>query len=474
MPIFKDGTFRGEVTFNRLEFAKTLSAFILELETMSGVSLADSSFSFYAFEDLEEQSERAIVEPIANQYNLYDGIPGIEAHRFEPRRPVNRYEMAAIFDKLMRLVEKKRLITAPSARALNNPFNDVNPVDYAYRAVLNTVLRYQILSGFPDATFRGRLEISRYQFAATAAQAFALIREQVSGIVRQRLPKGSLEGTRFSKFHGDDPSLLSLGALWTFNMAGVTPLLQRGPGQYGGLGAATFSWKNVSYPAISEFKQYRDWTYPQSRYFEVEITAWPMLPVSGFTLPLVGGRDLGFLALGAVRMGINDRNAEPFHIQPYWGGVVMPDLAVGIGNGAGDFQAGLGVGPLAGILLYHRLIDPLSYSLGLELGPIGYVGFRRSSGNFASQAFNATQTTLTSTPTALEAKGPGSQDVFPLLGRPYLRLSIGLQQFSRPDSALHLEISAMALPGGLHDDPPSLTKNLATLAAGISIGSSWK
>lgn len=445
MPLASDGKFRGEAPLNRMDFAKTMANFIQELEVQSGVSLADTAFSFYAFEDFESASDRAIVEPIANQYNLFDKIPGIEAHKFDPKRPVTRYELAAVLDKLMSLAEKKRLITAVAARRnSNNPFTDMSPLDWAYQSVLNAVLRYQIMSGYPDATFRGNTEINRYQFAAAASQAFGMVREQVSGVVRQRLPRGMQLGNRFSKFHGEDSFSLAVGTLYSFSFAdvrsaeAVNNLLVQQP--YGGrLGPILVSYHAVDYPVASDAAKSLK---VENRFVDLGLDVFVNLPQneSGPDAgQYVAGEDLSVMGMLSARTWFDVPNTDPYHVQPYFGGILAPDIGFGQRT-----QFGLGAGPMVGMLSYFRN-NTSAFSLDVGLGALPMLAFRLPSKMVAAPA------------------------------RPFVRVGLEFQFFSRSNVAWQFpKLQLFLLPGGFHGDAVHQTKQLATLAGGLTVGYSWR
>lgn len=57
--------------------------------------------------------------------------------------------------------------------------SDVRPGDWAFEAVRSLVERYNVLSGYPDGTFRGNRPLSRNEFAAMIATVIGRIEEQL-------------------------------------------------------------------------------------------------------------------------------------------------------------------------------------------------------------------------------------------------------------------------------------------------------
>lgn len=177
---YADGTFRGELPFTRLQLALAMNELIKELETLTKTSWATEGLGGYQFQDLPADSElRQIVLKLANQYRLFEGVPGVTSNTLGANKQVTRFEMAKVVDRLMRLGEAKGVVD-PSVQAPQiYTFSDLSPSAWAYNEVKQVSDRYQVMIGFPDGTFRGREELTRYQFAASASQTFPLVRELV-------------------------------------------------------------------------------------------------------------------------------------------------------------------------------------------------------------------------------------------------------------------------------------------------------
>ncbi|MBW4610692.1 MAG: iron uptake porin [Hassallia sp. WJT32-NPBG1] len=57
--------------------------------------------------------------------------------------------------------------------------SDVQPTDWAYQALRSLMERYNVISGFPDKTFKGNRPLSRYEFAAGLAATL----DKVEGLI---------------------------------------------------------------------------------------------------------------------------------------------------------------------------------------------------------------------------------------------------------------------------------------------------
>jgi hypothetical protein len=177
---YPDGSFRGDQPFTRLQLALSVSELVRELETISKTSWASKGLGGYAFKDLPaDPAARATALRMANEYRLFDGVPGVTSQTLEADKQVTRYEMAKVVHRLLRLGEEKGLVDPTVQRTETHLFSDVPPSAWAYNEVKEVADRYQVMVGFPDATFRGPEELTRYQFAASAAQTFPLVRALV-------------------------------------------------------------------------------------------------------------------------------------------------------------------------------------------------------------------------------------------------------------------------------------------------------
>ncbi|HEY9765719.1 MAG TPA: S-layer homology domain-containing protein, partial [Chroococcales cyanobacterium] len=170
---YPDYTFRGEAKFSRQDFVLALKGLVQELETISKTSWKKTEKTKNAsFKDLKEQGAISFLL----DYGLFEGV--LKSDAFEANHPVTRFELAKVIHNLLKLAEKKKVLE-PSAPPTKNPFSDLSPSDPFYSEVLDLAVSYRVMVGFPDGTFRGEEELTRYQFAAVCAQTFPLIRELV-------------------------------------------------------------------------------------------------------------------------------------------------------------------------------------------------------------------------------------------------------------------------------------------------------
>jgi BMFP domain-containing protein YqiC len=61
-----------------------------------------------------------------------------------------------------------------------NQLKDVQPTDWAFQALQSLVERYGVIAGYPDASFRGKSTMTRYEFAAALNATLNRINELIS------------------------------------------------------------------------------------------------------------------------------------------------------------------------------------------------------------------------------------------------------------------------------------------------------
>jgi hypothetical protein len=175
LPAF-DGLFHGDAPFTRFQMGVAVRRLVSELEGQTHTSWESPGVGGYTFTDLPNNPEmRTAVLDVANRYHLFEGLPGVTGPVLGADKVVTRYEMAKVIDRLVRLGENKGVIDPTVLPTRTRTFSDLPTTAWDYNEVKDVAERYQVMIGFPDGTFRGPEELTRYQFAATARQTFPLV-----------------------------------------------------------------------------------------------------------------------------------------------------------------------------------------------------------------------------------------------------------------------------------------------------------
>ncbi|MEB3195652.1 MAG: S-layer homology domain-containing protein [Candidatus Sericytochromatia bacterium] len=210
---YPDQTFRGELPFTRIQLALAVDELIRLLEKQTKVSWRTEGLGGYAFQDLPEGAEvREAVLRLANHYRLFEGVPGVTSNTLESYKQVTRYEMAKVVHRLMRLGEARGVVDPSVQKPQIFTFSDVPRTAWAYNEVKDVADRYQVMVGFPDATFRGSEELTRYQFAASAAQTFPLVVALVEKTQERQQEREAEKVASSLRFQEDLPLALGAGA----------------------------------------------------------------------------------------------------------------------------------------------------------------------------------------------------------------------------------------------------------------------
>jgi hypothetical protein len=186
LPAF-DGLFHGDAPFTRFQMGVAVRRLLTELEGQTRTSWASPGVGGYTFTDLPNNPEmRAAVLDVANTYHIFEGLPGVTGQVLGADKVVTRYEMAKVIDRLVRLGESKGVIDPSVLQPRPRNFSDLPTTAWDYTEVKDVAERYQVMVGFPDGTFRGPEELTRYQFAATARQTFPLVHTLVQKTIELR------------------------------------------------------------------------------------------------------------------------------------------------------------------------------------------------------------------------------------------------------------------------------------------------
>ena len=182
---FPDNTFRGGKSLSRYEFAKGLVSALQYIESTMEVSLKVPATAEVSLKDLAtaEGSLRApssievsfkdvkpgswpypFVMDLVSKYQIVKGYPD---GTFKGKKSLNRNEIAQSIAKALALIEK----AAGSEIAVTQEaaFKDLPATHWAYPSV-RKLAATGIISGFPNGTFRGKEDVSRYSLAVVLSR----------------------------------------------------------------------------------------------------------------------------------------------------------------------------------------------------------------------------------------------------------------------------------------------------------------
>jgi hypothetical protein len=156
--------FKGNDLLTRYELAQIFHNAVKKLESISGKDLRKLGDANDAEMTDVDAAQAKTVNSIVNEYGIMQPMPG---KRFMGDEPISRYEIAFEMYNYFTLLESKGTSPSLARRDRVSQIQDLPADHWATKAVNEIVDKYQIMDGYPDASFRGGKRLTRYEAAAT-------------------------------------------------------------------------------------------------------------------------------------------------------------------------------------------------------------------------------------------------------------------------------------------------------------------
>ena len=146
---------------------KKIVSILTVLSFCTGVSLA------VTFKDLKSSAPQ--YPAVMNMVNEYKAISGYPAGTFKGTKKITRAEFSKIMTNSLNYLEGKygKIAEEPTAKEAN--FKDLKSSNWAYPFIADLLTKYQLVTGYPDGTFKPTRNISRYELASLLGKAMKLI-----------------------------------------------------------------------------------------------------------------------------------------------------------------------------------------------------------------------------------------------------------------------------------------------------------
>lgn len=156
--------FNGNDSVTRYELAQTFYNLSKKLESSSGKDLkVTGDKRIVTLTDVDAKSQ-SVVNSIVNEYGIMQAMPG---NKFLGNEKMSRYELAFELDNYLKLLVKKVGKVSLSPTNNSSALNDIKEDFWATPSVKNVVdSNCQVMSGYPDNSFKGQKNITRYELAA--------------------------------------------------------------------------------------------------------------------------------------------------------------------------------------------------------------------------------------------------------------------------------------------------------------------
>lgn len=155
--------FMGNDLTNRYEVAHALYNSSKKLESLSGKNLKVTGSKKQVNLNDVDSANKAVVDSIVNEYGLMQAMPG---NKFMGNEKMSRYELAFELNNYLSILEKKVGKTALDPINRLESLGDIKEEHWATPAVRNVANKYQVMTGYPDNSFKGYQSLTRYELSA--------------------------------------------------------------------------------------------------------------------------------------------------------------------------------------------------------------------------------------------------------------------------------------------------------------------
>lgn len=156
--------FMGTDITTRYEVAEALYNMAKKLEASSGKDLKVTGDKRTVSLTDVDASKKDLVNSVINEYGLMQAMPG---NKFMGNEKMSRYELAFELNNYINLLIKKVGKVSLDSSDKANSFTDIKEEHWATPSVRSIVNNgCQLMSGYPDSTFKGFQSLSRYEMAA--------------------------------------------------------------------------------------------------------------------------------------------------------------------------------------------------------------------------------------------------------------------------------------------------------------------
>jgi hypothetical protein len=124
--------------------------------------------------------------PYVDKLVEYKILAGYPDNTFRGDRTLNRYEFSKALVATMAYIETTRGVNLKAETAKEVSFKDVKTTHWAYPYLIDLVSKYQIITGFPDGTFRGQKTLNRFEVTVAVARAVERLEKATGAKIKQK------------------------------------------------------------------------------------------------------------------------------------------------------------------------------------------------------------------------------------------------------------------------------------------------
>ena len=156
--------FMGNDITTRYEVAQVFYNLAKKLEASSGKNLKITGDKRQTNLTDLDPTKKSFVDSVINEYGIMQAMPG---NKFMGNEKMSRYELAYELDNYIKLLIKKVGKVSLAGTNKADSFTDIKEEHWATPSIKSVVNSgCQVMSGYPDNTFKGFSNLSRYELAA--------------------------------------------------------------------------------------------------------------------------------------------------------------------------------------------------------------------------------------------------------------------------------------------------------------------
>lgn len=188
---YPDGTFKGNKTINRAEFSKVMTNALAYLEKKYDIPLADETTLEVKFKDLNKKHwSYHFVTKLVTKYKILSGYPD---GTFKPNKTINRFELATVLAKTLRLIHDRYEMTLPTLTK-EVVLADVKSKHWAMKDI-QLLLTLKIMGTmrenkklvFKGNIFKGNKYVTRFDTTIAGARLIGLSDSSIAALPKEKL-----------------------------------------------------------------------------------------------------------------------------------------------------------------------------------------------------------------------------------------------------------------------------------------------
>lgn len=155
---------------------------MLKRIVLIGIAVALCGSGAWSFTDVpSDHWAYPYVEKLVTEYQVISGYPD---NTYRGEKTLNRYEFSKALVAALSYIETTREVNLKAETTKEVKFKDVKTTHWAYPYLMDLVSKYQIITGFPDGTFKGQRTLNRNEVSVAVAKALGRVEEAAGSPVK--------------------------------------------------------------------------------------------------------------------------------------------------------------------------------------------------------------------------------------------------------------------------------------------------